>query len=81
MPIFLRRAGALVWVNKVPLMWMEPLVGVSRKLMQRRTVDLPLPDGPIRETVWPWGMERERESMTVSSPNCLWRFRISIMIA
>ena len=32
---------------------MLPQVGFSRKLMQRRSVDLPVPEGPMIETTSP----------------------------
>ena len=35
-----------------------PAVGSTRRLMQRMTVDLPAPDGPISAITWPSGTSR-----------------------
>ena len=36
-----------------------PEVGSTRRLMQRISVDLPAPDGPIRPTTWPAGTSND----------------------
>ncbi len=55
MPIFSRRALMSTCSAARSLPWNHtwPASGVSSRLMQRRSVDLPEPDAPIMVTTWP----------------------------
>src|SRR5262249_21319963 len=50
----------------------EPLVGSSRRLQQRSSVDLPEPDGPITNTSSFGRTARAMPFSTSSAPNDLW---------
>ena len=45
-------------VSSVSLSVMVPAVGSTSRLMQRMTVDLPAPEGPISAITWPSGTSR-----------------------
>ncbi|CFN81233.1 Uncharacterised protein [Bordetella pertussis] len=51
-----------------PSISIAPLVGRSRVISRRSKVDLPEPDGPITETVWPAGISRSMPRSTSRSP-------------
>ena len=46
-------------VMSVSLTSTRPLLGFTSRLMQRISVDLPLPEGPISPTTWPAGTSKE----------------------
>ncbi len=50
----------------------EPLSIGMRPLMQRRTVDLPEPDGPMMHTTSPFGTSNDTPFSTSTAPNDLW---------
>src|SRR5262249_1066771 len=57
--------------------WISPLVGSRKPAISRNVVVLPQPDGPSRQTSWPWSIRKLTSSTTVSEPNRLDRPRNS----
>ena len=55
-----------------------PDVGVSSRLTQRSSVDLPEPDGPITQTTWPSSTWKSMPLSTSLSPKDLCSARTSI---
>src|SRR5207302_10649667 len=49
---------------RTPAMKISPLSGSSSQLMQRRSVDLPEPEGPSTLTVWPCATFRQTSRST-----------------
>jgi len=50
-----------------------PALGASSSAMQRSSVLLPEPEGPIRHVTWPWGTSRSMPRSTSASPKRLTR--------
>src|SRR5258705_8081706 len=57
--------------------WISPAVGSRKPAISRSVVVLPQPEGPSRQTSWPWSIRSETLSTTASSPNRLVRPRNS----
>src|SRR6185295_17640650 len=81
MPTSARTAlmSLLLWVSRRPSTQISPLVGVSRWLMQRSTVDLPETLGPMMTTTLPACTVRSTPFTACMAPKCLTRFLISII--
>ena len=81
MPIFLRTSfrshlpSLITWPST--MIW--PDVGVSNMLMQRSSVDLPVPDGPMTAMMSPLLMTAFTSFRGVVSSNSLRKCLISIM--
>ena len=60
--------------TSTPSTIIEPLVGCSRRLMQRSIVDLPEPEGPKTTTTSPLCTSRSMSRRTTLSPKAFWRF-------
>ena len=60
--------------TSTPSTTIEPLVGCSRRLMQRSIVDLPEPEGPRTTTTSPLCTSRSISRRTTLSPKAFWRF-------
>ena len=65
-------------VISTPSMKILPEVGSSSRLMQRSSVDLPEPDGPITQTTWPSSTSKSMPLSTWASPKYLCRLLTSI---
>ena len=83
-----RRSAGTVWpwlsafsLISSPLTRMMPLVGFSRQLMQRSSVDLPEPEPPMMATTSPSRADSDTPFSTCSWPNFLCRFSIWIASA
>ena len=63
-----------LWVSSVPLMYTLPLVGSSRKFMQRTVVDLPEPEGPMMTSFSPSATSSDTSFKTCRSPKNLLTF-------
>src|ERR1051326_711667 len=72
-----RRAGPYCISRSPTRMW--PRSGVSRRLMQRRRVDLPEPDGPMTATTPPRPTSSETPFNTSTRPKDFHRSAISII--
>src|SRR4029453_10848010 len=70
------RAQSIIWSPTRT----RPRSGISSRLMQRRSVDLPEPDGPISATAEPLGTSSEMPFSTCSGPNAFHRSLTSIMV-
>src|SRR5260221_4491173 len=81
MPTSARTAlmSLLLWARRLPSTKISPPLGVSRWLMQRSTVDLPEPLGPMITVTCPLGTLRLTPSTARSGPNCLTRSLMTIM--
>ena len=64
-----------------PSMYTCPLLGSSRKFMQRTVVDLPEPEGPMMTSFSPSLTSRSTSLSTCSSPKYLLTFSSRIMSA
>src|SRR5947208_7990746 len=73
MPIFCRTRlmSTSARVMSVPSTATEPRVGSSSRLQQRRSVDLPEPDGPMMNTSSPWATARSMPFSTSRVPKDL----------
>ena len=78
-----RRSAGTVWpwlsalsLISSPLTRIRPLVGFSRQLMQRSSVDLPEPEPPMMATTSPSRAESDTPFSTCNWPNFLCRFSI-----
>src|SRR6476620_6240029 len=58
-------------LTRSPPRWISPLSTVSSWLMHRNSVDLPLPDAPIRQTTWCRSTSRSMPRSTGFVPNDL----------
>ena len=83
-----RRSAGTVWpwpsvfsLISSPLTRMMPLVGFSRQLMQRSSVDLPEPEPPMMATTSPSRADSDTPLSTCSWPNFLCRFSMWIASA
>src|SRR3954465_7824464 len=81
MPIFCRtRLMSTSWAVVLgPSPPPEPLEGSSSRLQQRRSVDLPEPDGPMMNTSSPCATARSMPFSTSRVPKDLWRLWTSRM--
>ncbi|MNL67887.1 hypothetical protein D3C87_1925310 [compost metagenome] len=70
MPILRWLGFRLVW--SLPLIEIEPPVGVSKPAIMRSTVVLPQPDGPRKETNSPLLIVMLKPWTTVTGPNDFW---------
>ena len=80
MPIFSRCLNTSVDLSAilVPSKYTSPFVGVSKRFIVRRKVDLPEPDGPIITTTSPFLIWISRPFRTSFLSNDLYKFLISI---
>src|SRR6266481_9625857 len=51
--------------------WISPSDGSRKPAISRSVVVLPQPEGPNRQTSWPWSIRSETLSTTASDPNRL----------
>ena len=65
-----RRSGGRS-VTSTPSMAICPALGASKPPMMRKSVDLPEPDGPNRQTSSPSSMTRSMASSAMTLPNAL----------
>src|ERR1700680_4191332 len=76
-PGSLPRAQSIAWSPTRT----RPRSGNSSKLMQRSSVDLPEPDGPIRATAEPFGTSSDMPFSTCSGPKAFQRSLPSIIVS
>ena len=74
MPMWRRMFLMLFLVISSSLKKISPEVGSSRRLMQRKKVDLPEPDGPRTATHSPVESSKFMPLRIFWSPKFLWRF-------
>src|SRR3990172_6521649 len=81
MPTSARIALMFLWscVSLMPSTQISPPVGDSRWLMQRSTVDLPEPLGPMITTTLPCATVRLTPFTACTWPKCFTRFLMAIM--
>src|ERR1700726_3251602 len=76
----LRPSGAtarLAEDRTLPPTVISPAEGSRKPAISRSVVVLPQPEGPNRQTNWPWSIRNETSSTTASGPNRLVRLRKS----
>src|SRR6059058_5384262 len=57
--------------------WISPSEGSRKPAISRSVVVLPQPEGPSRQTSWPWSIRSETSSTTAIGPKRLVRLRSS----
>jgi len=79
--IFWRSLGTSAFLSRMstPSIRIEPPLGRSRRLRQRRNVLLPVPEGPMMEMTSPRFISTLTSRSTVTSPNLLERCSTLIM--